>query len=274
MQRGDYAKPNPMHARTEARIYAFEVALGLWRGLGVRLGLPLLDVEYGNDEDGDQHDVNVGDLWFRVGYTWARASKTGILRLGGSLGLSLPTGGDLAADLTSNASFASKTVNPLLQLDLSYDFRSGVGFFAVTDVRWVPYEHKGVHTGSAFTYGGGLRLRLYERLYPSLGIYGLHRLPDKVPLDPMMPMMGTRRRGIDALYIGVGLAYAVKSKPLKGLSLHATVMIPAYQYTRGPMTRLVEKLDFTVGIRYGFDAWKPGKTPPPPDPLPSKMAYR
>lgn len=270
MKDGDRHAPNPENAHTAARIYAFEAALGFWRGLGMRIGLPILDVDFGNDT-GDNHDVDVGDLWFRVGYTWATGNKRGIFRVGGSLGLSLPTGGRLAADLTSNASFASKTVNPLFQVNLAYDFRFGLGFFAVADVRWVPYAHEGTQSGSAFTYGGGIRYRLFKRLYPSVGVYGLHRLPDEVPAAP--PMIGTMEmNGIDSLYVAVGLAYSFQYKPLRGLSLHATLMIPAYHYARNP--QLVEKLDFTIGIRYGFDAWKPKGAPPPPSPGPPDPLQR
>lgn len=278
MMDGDKRKENPDDARTAARIYAFEVALGFWRGLGMRIGLPILDVDYSeNNAAGERvngHDVDIGDLWFRLGYTWATGNKRGIFRVGGSVGLSVPTGGRLATDLTSNASFASKTVNPLFQADVAYDFRFGLGFFALADVRWVPYAHEGTRSGSAFTYGGGVRYRLFKRLYPTVGLYGLHRLPDRGP-GMMDPTQTVEMNGIDSLYVAVGLAYSFQYKPLRGLSLHATLMIPVYHYTYN--MHLVEKLDFTIGIRYGFDAWKPkgsAPPPPPPDPIPSQIALQ
>jgi hypothetical protein len=275
MLAGDERVDNTMNARTSARIYSLEAALGLWRGLGFRVGLPILDIDYssenpvsGQTEHG--HDTDVGDLWFRLGYTYAKATKRGFFRAGAGLGLSLPTGGQLAADLPANASFASRTVNPLFHLDLSYDFRFGLGFYLVGDARWVPYARDNMQSGSAFLYGGGIRYALFKRLYPSLGLYALHRLPDRLDGD------ATPNSGIDSVYVAIGLGYSFRYKPLRGFSLHTTLLIPAYHYTRG--TQLVEKLNFTISIRYGFDAWKPRLSatpdPPAPDPLPRHMATR
>ncbi|MFH2008916.1 MAG: hypothetical protein ABI333_20170 [bacterium] len=268
MQQGDQQVANMEGGRTQARVFTLEAALGLWRGLGIRLGLPILDVDYRNNTPGSEgDDTDVGDLWLRIGYTYALVKKPGWFRLSGSVGLSFPTGGQVAVDLPSNSGFASRTVNPLFQLDVSYDFRFGLGFYALGDVRWVPYARDGQQAGNSFLWGGGLRYRLLGRLIPSVGVYGLRRTADQMDGSPMM------NSGLYTLYVSVGLAYAFQWKPLKGFGLHATVLIPAYHHVTG--MQLVEGVNVAVGIRYSFAAWKPkGKSVPPPRPILPGLAWR
>lgn len=259
-QSGDAREPNPAGAWTEARVMQLEAGIGFWRDLSVRLGLPVLDAAYG-EEGTRQRDTNLGDLWLRVGYAgrWAVGLGRHVLRLGGELGASFPTGGHLATELQSNAGFASQTVNPLLRLDLSFDLRSGFGTFFAADARVVPYgapqrmDHGGVETthvvrsGSAVTYGMGIRYRFLGSLVPSVGIHALHRLPDS------MAGATVGDSGIHALYVAAGLAYTVRRGPLTGLAFHASVLVPVFQYAYG--SQLVETVNVTVGLRYSVQAW-------------------
>ncbi|MAE29919.1 MAG: hypothetical protein CMJ87_13205 [Planctomycetes bacterium] len=248
MKEGDQPAPNLEEAFTGARVLSLEAALGLWRGLGVRLGIPILGLVY-SDGGAQQKESGVGDLWLRLGYTHTAGQLNGAFTLHGNIGVSAPTGSTVATDLPPNAAYASQTFNPLLGLDLGYDFRFGLGFFALGDARWVPYARDDRRAGSSITYGVGIRYQLFDRLFPWVGAIALHRFPDQVAGEPMS------NSGTDTLYVGVGLPYAFRWKPLQGLALHATLMIPAYQHVNG--MQLVEALNVTVGIRYGFNAWNP-----------------
>lgn len=222
--------------------------------------MPFLEAIY-REREQRGYDANLGDIWLRLGYAhrWLVGADRDVLRLGGELGASFPTGGSIAAELQPNAGFASQTVNPLLHCDLSYDFRSGLGFYATADVRWVPYgaeatmAHDGmpltheVRSGSAITYGGGARYRFLGHIVHSVGLLGLHRLPDEMAGQDLADS------GADALYLALGSSYAVDWAPLRGFSLYGNALVPIYQHVEG--TQLGETLNVTLGVRVSAQAW-------------------
>ncbi len=235
---------NPENEKTSSRIYGFEAAMGIWRGLSARVSFPLLEVDFAEGgESGSEFGLGDLSLWLRYGVAFGGVRKP--LRLGVAIGAFFPTGGTVQSDIPSNPNFVSGTMDPLLSLDASYEINSMVSVFTRVFTRMPSYENTdGYQAGASFVYMGGLQFRLFESLMPSIALTGLNRIGDQQD-GATVPDSGG-----DWIYLTPGLAYAFTGEMLRGLSLYASAQIPVYQFLNG--TQLAEDFNLTLGLAYGF----------------------
>jgi hypothetical protein len=240
LRSGTSSLVDPEERRTSARIYAFDVGVGIWRGLSARMVLPLLDASFSTATESGRA-VGLGDLSLTARYQlldgrpWSAALAAGAY---------LPTGDQVRGDIPSNPNFVSGTVDPVFAGEAGYDFRWGLGLYLQAFWRAVAYESDGYRAGHSLTYGGGMRFRIWRSLLPSFGLTALHRLQDHKSGAPQSDTGG------DWLYVSTGASYLVIRGPLAGAGIGFQLQLPVYQRLNG--MQLAEDVNLTLFLSYGF----------------------
>jgi hypothetical protein len=265
MQSGDEEVPTPPGAETYARVYSFTGSLGVWRGLSLRLTLPVLEIAAvegeqppvrapptdGHDQGGhaaageETRFVGLGDLSLLAHYLFVSEQIPPTWRLGFGVGAFLPTGGVSHEGIPSNPSFRSGTVDPYLTYNGSYDFRSGVGIYTQAFARLVVAENRdGYRASHSVSYGAGVRYRWVQVLFPSLGLEVLHRFHDREHGHELEDTGG------DFLYLSGALSLVWNRGIMSGFSAFLSVRVPVYQRVNG--TQFAEDFNISFGVGYGF----------------------
>jgi hypothetical protein len=246
-QRGVDPIADPEDENTQSRVYAFDLGLGIWKGLSARLMFPMVDVSF-SEGDVSGSEFGIGDLSFWLRYGVALGGVRKPLKIGAAVGVFLPTGGTVQSDIPSNPNFVSGTVDPLISADVNYDLDFGLGFYARIFARLVAYESSDYYqAGHTVVYMGVVHYRLFGSLMPSLGLTALNRSSEEF-FGVTQPNSGG-----DWIYLTPNVSYVFTSGPLSGLSLFITAQIPLYQFLHG--TQLAEEFNFTVGAAYGFQVF-------------------
>ncbi|MBW2278062.1 MAG: hypothetical protein JRF63_11245 [Deltaproteobacteria bacterium] len=270
MQTGDEDAPTPPGAETYARVYSFTGNLGVWRGLSLRLTLPVLEIgaiegepsqertlapdDAAHEGDahaamgGDSHFVGLGDLSLLAHYLFVSESLPPTCRLGFGVGAYLPTGGVSSEDIPSNASFRSGTADPYLTYNGSYDFGTGIGIYTQAFARLVLMENRdGYQASHSLAYGAGVRYRWVQVLFPSLGLDVLHRFHDREHGEEVADSGG------DFVYVSGALSLAWDRGIMSGFSFFLSAQVPVYQRVNG--TQFAEDFNISVGVGYGFQTF-------------------
>lgn len=271
MQTGDEEAETPPGAETYARIYSFTGSLGVWRGLSLRLTLPVLEAAAVEGEaplerappmemDTDEHEMGgaapgekthfagLGDLSLLAHYLFVSESLPPTWRLGFGVGAYLPTGGASTEEVPSNASFRSGTVDPYLTYNGSYDFETGVGIYTQAFARLVLMENRdGYRASHSVSYGAGVRYRWVQVLFPSLGLDVLHRFHDREHGREVEDTGG------DFVYVSASLSLIWNRGIMSGFSFFVSTQIPVYQRVNG--TQFSEDFNISVGVGYGFQTF-------------------
>lgn len=261
-QQGLGFAPNPQGEETSAWIFGLEAAAGVGMGLTLQTMVPFMLVTY--EEEGNSNTTSgVGDMSLTLAYRKVFPTENGSGAVGVAAGLFLPTGTRLDGELPSNANFVSGTVDPTVSFNLSWDWPTGLGLYGFGFGRFTAYQRDGFQAGQTFTWGAGVRQKLFRFLIPSIGFTALYRTADQASSMKMGHMdMGhgngheVKGSGGTWVYFTPGVAFQVLDGALRGMSVQFTAQIPVYQRVNG--TQLVEDFNITMALRYTIDAVKQG----------------
>ncbi len=264
MLKGSNEVANEDGERTSAQVWSLSAGLGLWRGLSVRLALPLLDLSATTDS-GTTDAVALGDLSAQLGYRFTLGGDGRMFAFSLTSGAYLPTGGAGAdAALPSNPNFASGTVNPMVGGHIGMQLAGGLGGQILALARIVPQaSDEGYRAGNSVVFGGGAHYVISENVVPSLDLIGLLRGADSTnDDDPHAGHSGAMTGAMDSnpegsggrwLFVVPGLSYRFTAGSIDGMTIGLRVQVPVYQDLNG--TQLAEGISAGVSLRHAFSVF-------------------